>query len=100
LAQLFLGNAHGIRHLTAEFVDHTDELLGHGRGAMKHNGESGQALHDLVQDIKAQGRRNQLALLVAGALGGSELVSAVAGADGDSQGVAAGLLHELLDLLG
>ena len=67
---------------------------------MKHNGESGQALHDLVQDIKAQGRRNQLALLVAGALGGSELVSAVAGADGDSQGVAAGLLHELLDLLG
>ncbi|CAN3959919.1 Helix-turn-helix domain-containing protein, partial [Dysosmobacter welbionis] len=48
LAQLFLGNAHGIRHLTAEFVDHTDELLGHGRGAMKHNGESGQALHDLV----------------------------------------------------
>ena len=67
---------------------------------MQHDGEAGQTLGDLLQHVEAQRRRNQDALLVAGALGGSELIGAVAGADGDGQGVAAGLGDELLDLFG
>ena len=67
---------------------------------MEHDGEAGQALGDLLQHIEAQGRRDQDALLVAGALGRGELIGAVAGADGDGQGVAAGSGHELLHLLG
>ena len=67
---------------------------------MEHDGEAGQTLDDLVQDIEAQGRGNQLALLIAGALVGGKLIGAVGGADGDSQRVAAGLGDELLYLLG
>ena len=67
---------------------------------MQHDGEAGQTLGDLLQNVEAQRRRNEDALLVAGALLGLELVSAVAGADGDGQGVAAGLGDELLDLFG
>ncbi len=67
---------------------------------MEHDGEAGQALDHLIEDVEAQGRGNQLALLVAGALGGGELVGAVAGTDGDGQGVAAGLVHELFHFLG
>ena len=63
-------------------------------------GKPGRRRGDLFQNVEAQGRRNQDALLVAGALGSGELVSAVAGADGDGQGVAAGLGDELLDLFG
>ena len=65
---------------------------------MENDREAGQTLGDLFEDVEAQGRRNEDALLVAGALGSRELVSAVAGADGDGQGVAAGLGDELLDL--
>ena len=68
---------------------------------MQHDGEAGQTAGDLFQNVEAQGRRNQNALLVAGALGGGELVSAVAGADGDGQRVARRcLVDELLDLFG
>ena len=57
---------------------------------MEHDGEPRQAPDDLIQDVEAQRRGNQLPLLIAGALSGSELVSAVAGADGDGQGITAG----------
>ena len=67
---------------------------------MKHDGEAGKTLGDLLQHVKAQGRGNQDSLLVAGALVGSKLVGAVAGADGDGQGVTAGLGHELFHFLG
>ena len=67
---------------------------------MEHDGEAGQALGDLFQHVEAQGRRDQDALLIAGALGGGKLIGAVAGADGDGQRVAAGLGDELLHLLG
>ena len=67
---------------------------------MQHDGEAGQALADLLQHVEAQGRRHQDALLIDGALLGLELIRAVAGADGNSQGVAAGLGYELLNLLG
>ena len=96
LAELLLGDADGIRHLAAVGVDHLHIVLGNGGGAVEHNGEPGQALDHLVQNVKAQRRRNQLALFVAGALGGGELI----GADGDGQGVAAGLGDELLHLFG
>ncbi len=100
LAKLLLGDAHRVGHLAAVFVDHLHELLGHGGRAVEHDGEAGKTAGDLLQDVKPQGRRHENALLVAGTLGGGELVSAVAGADGDGQGVAPGLLDELLHLLG
>ena len=99
LTQLLLGDTHGVGHLAAVLVDHLHVVLGHGRGAVENDGEAGQTLGDLLQHVEAQGRGNQDALLVAGALVGGELVSAVAGADGDGQGVTAGLGDELLDLL-
>ena len=67
---------------------------------MQNDGEAGQTAGDLFQNVEAQGRRNQNALLVAGALCGGELVSAVAGADGDGQRIAAGLGYELFYFLG
>ena len=67
---------------------------------MQHDGETGQALADLLQHVEAEGRRHQDALLVDGALLGLELIRAVAGTDGNGQRVAAGLGHELLHLLG
>ena len=67
---------------------------------MQHDGEAGQTLGDFLQNVEAQRGRNKDAVGVAGALLGLELVSAVAGADGDGKRVAAGLGDELLDLLG
>ena len=67
---------------------------------MQHDREAGQTLGDFLQNVEAEGRRDEDALLVAGALLGLELVCAVAGADGDGQRVAAGLGDELLDFFG
>ena len=67
---------------------------------MQNDREARQTLGDFVQNVEAQRRRNEDALFVAGALLGLELVSAVRGADGDSQRVNAGLGDELLDLFG
>ena len=67
---------------------------------MQNDREARQTLGDFVQNVEAQRRRNEDALFVAGALLGLELVSAVGGADGDGQGVNAGLGDELLDLFG
>ncbi len=89
LAQLVLRDADGAGHIAAVGVDHLNKLLGHGGGAVEHDGEVGQTLLDFFQNVKAE--------LGLGA--GLELVSAVAGADGDGQGVAAGLLNKFLHLL-
>ncbi len=67
---------------------------------MQNDGEAGQTLGDFFQNVETQSGGNQDALLVQGALLGSKLVSAVGGADGDGQGVAAGAGHELFDFLG
>ena len=67
---------------------------------MQHDGEAGQTLGDFLQHIEAQRGRDEDALLIDGALLGLELVSAVARADGDGEGVAAGLGDEFLDLFG
>ncbi len=63
-------------------------------------GKPGRTAGDLLQHVEAQRGRNKDAVGVAGTLLGLELVSAVAGADGDGERVAAGLGDELLDLLG
>ena len=67
---------------------------------MQNNREAGQTAGDLFENVKAQGRRNENTVSIAGALLGLELVSAVACADSDGQRVAAGLGDELLDLFG
>ena len=85
MAQLLFGDTHGVGHLAAVLVDHLHVVLRNGRGTVQNDGEAGQTAGDLFQNVEAQGRRNQNALLVAGALCGGELVSAVAGADGDGQ---------------
>ena len=67
---------------------------------MQNDREAGQTAGGLFEDVKAQGRRNENTVSIAGALLGLELVSAVACADSDGQRVAAGLGDELLDLFG
>ena len=67
---------------------------------MQNDREAGQTLRNIFQNVKAQGRRLQDAVLVAGALFGFELVGAVAGADGNREGIAAGAFHEFLHVLG
>ena len=52
----------------------------------------------LFEDVEAEGRRHENAVGIAGALLRLELISAVAGADGDGQRVDAGLGDEFLDL--
>ena len=70
-------------------VDGVNLVLRNRRRAVEHDGESRKLLLDLVQDVECQWRRNELASLrVACALLRSELVSAVACADRDSQAVA------------
>ena len=88
LTQHFLGDADGIGHGTAVLVDHLDKLLRHGRAAVKDDGEIGQALAHFFQNVKPQ--------LGLGA--GLELISTVAGADGNGQRVYAGAGDELFHL--
>src|SRR5699024_9193240 len=77
-------------HLAAELVDDGDAVLRNGRSAVQDDREAGQALADLFEDIEAQLRL----------LAGLELIGAVAGADGDGEGVAARLFGEFADLVG
>ncbi len=100
LAELLLGNADGVGHLSAVLVDLGDELLGNRRSTVENDGEAGEAATDLLENVKAERRGHQNALFVAGALRGGELVGAVGGADGDGEGVDTGAVHEVLDLLG
>ena len=54
---------------------------------MEHDGEAGDALLDLLEDVEAQGGRDQYAVGVLGALLRLELGPAVAGSDRDGQGI-------------
>ena len=67
---------------------------------MEHDRETGNAALDFLEDVEAEGGRQEDAVGVARALLGLELGSAVARADGYGQGVNAGLLDEILDLVG
>ena len=90
LAQHLFGDADGVGHLAAVLVDDADELLRHGGSAVQHDGEAGQTLRDLLENVEAE----------LGLRAGLELVRAVARADGDGETVAAGAGHEFLDILG
>ena len=98
--KLLLGNAYCIGELTAESVDLCNVFLRNGGCAVEYDGELGEALADLFENVKAERRRNKDALLVSGALCGSELICAVGGTDRDSEGVNAGAGYEILNLLG
>ena len=67
---------------------------------MQYDGEAGEFLHNGVENVESQRGRNQLAVLVACALLGSELVGAVACADRDGEGVATGAGSEVDNLFG
>ena len=85
------GHAVGFLHLAAVLVDDGQQLLRHAGGAVHHQVGVGDAAVDLLDAVDRQD--------VAGGLAG-ELVGAVAGADGDGQGVQLGLLDEVGGLLG
>ena len=61
---------------------------------MENDGVVGETLFDLGQDVEAQFRQNENALLIAGALFWLKLKCAVADADGDGQGIDAGFFHK------
>ena len=65
---------------------------------MENDGEAGETLDALLQNIEAQGRRNENSILVARALCRSELVCTMGCADGDSERVAACPCYEFLYL--
>ena len=90
LTELILGHADGAGHVAAVLVDLIDKLLGYGGGAVQDYREAGQVLFNGLEHVEAELRLGA----------GLELVGAVAGADGDGQGVAAGARDELLDLFG
>ena len=98
MAQLLFRHADGVGHVAAVLVDHLHILLGHGGRAVQDDREARQTAGDLFEDVEAEGRRNENAVGIAGALLRLELISAVAGADGDGQRVDAGLGDEFLDL--
>ena len=90
LTQHIFGNANGVGHGTAVIIDHFHILGNHRRSAVKHNGESRQTLSDFFQNIKTQLRF----------LAGFELISAMAGANGDCQGINPCTRHKFLHFLG
>ena len=87
-AKLIFRNTDRIGHVAAILVDHLDKFLRNRRGAVKNDRKSGQTLDALLEDIKAERRRNENAVSVARALRSLKLVSAVRGADSNGQRVA------------
>jgi len=90
LADLVLGDTDGVLDLATELVDGLDVLLRNRGRAVENDGEAGDALLDLVEDIEAE--------VGLGARG--ELDDTVAGADGDGEGVDASALDKVDDLVG
>lgn len=77
LAEHFFGDPDRVRHLTAVTVDHFDEILRNGGSPVQYDGEAGEALCHLFQNVKAELRFGT----------GLELIGAVAGADRDGEGI-------------
>ena len=88
-AELFFGNTDCIGKFATVGVDDVNVFLGNGRRTVEHDGETGEFFHNGVEHVECQRRGNELAVGVAGALLGSELVCAVGSTDRDSEGVAA-----------
>ncbi len=89
LAQHVLRNADRVRHVAAVGVDHLNIFRDNRAGAVQHDREPGQALFDFLKDVEAQLRLGA----------GLELVGAVAGPDGNRQGVAVRPGDEVIDLV-
>ena len=101
LAELLFGDTYCIGKFAAMSVDDVDIFLRNGAGSVEYDGEAGELLLDFVENVECEGRRYQTAGLgIAGALLGFELVCAVAGADGDCEGIAAGAGCEVDNLFG
>ena len=88
-AQHILRNADGVCQISAVLLNNLYILLRYGGCSVKHDGESGQSLGNFVQNVEAK----------LGFLAGFELESAVAGSDGDCQGIHAGAGYKLLYLV-
>ena len=87
-AELILTDTDGVFQSAAVFVDDLDHVLRNAGGTVENDGESGDALLDLVEDVQTDFR------IVAGL----EFVSTVAGSDSDGKAVNAGAFDEVLDL--
>ena len=88
--KLILRNTDRILKSAAVAVDDLDIFLRNGGRSVKNDRESGKSSCYFCQDVQAK----------LGICAGFELVSAVACADGDSQGINACSLNELFDLIG
>ena len=77
LTKHIFGDTDGIGHCAAVAVDHFNVFGDNGRSTVENDGEFGQAFADFFEDIESQ----------LGFLTGFEFVCAVAGADGDGEGV-------------
>ena len=80
-------NTDSVGHLAAVGVDLVDEFRDNAGSAVENDREVRQEFFDLFEDVEAETR----------GLARLELVSAVAGADGDGQRVNAGLFDEFLN---
>ena len=100
LTELLLGDTYCVRKSAAEGVDLLNELLRNGGSTVKNDWELGKTLSDLLENVKAERRRNENTLCVTSALLSGELVSSVGGTDRDSERVNACASNELLNLFG
>ena len=73
--KLLLGNAYCIGELTAESVDLCNVFLGNRGCAVENDRELGKSLADLFENVEAERRRNEDALLVSCALCGSDTIT-------------------------
>ena len=97
-AEFFFRDADSSLESAAVGVDDINFFLRNGGGTVENDREARELLFDGVEDVECERRRNEAAgLRVDGALFGFELVCAVGGADGDREGVDAGLGDEVDD---
>ena len=61
LAELLFGDTHCIGELAAVLVDDINVFLRNRRRSVKHDGESGELFHDLIEDVECQWGRNEAA---------------------------------------
>jgi len=90
LTDLVLGDTDGVLDLATILVDGLNVLLRNRRRTVENDGEAGDALLDLVEDIETE----------VGLGARRELDDTVAGTDGDSEGVDASALDEVDNLVG
>ena len=99
LAELILWNTNSISQVAAILINNLYILWNYRGCTVENDWEVRQLLGNLLQNIETELRWYQNALCIAGALCRSELESAVAGADSNSQGINASTLNEFLYLI-